>query len=78
MRQRYGKDLVIFGNLEVADVENAEPKEFEKIVAKSLKDGTSGKGKGFVLMPSASPYGREITPRTMANYETIVRLAEAY
>jgi len=74
VRRKYGKDLVLFGNLEMADVENAEPNDFEKIVAKSLADGTTGQGKGFVLMPSSAPYGRKITPQVMKNYETILRL----
>lgn len=77
MRRDYGKDLVLFGNLEASDIENMEPNEFEKLVATAICEGTSGEGRGFVLMPSASPYGRTITPRTMANYETIVRLAGA-
>ena len=34
-----------------------------------------GPGRGFVLMPSASPYGPRITPQAMANYQTMVRLA---
>jgi uroporphyrinogen-III decarboxylase len=75
VRRKYGKDLVLFGNIEFADIENTEPAEFEKIVDRSLKDGTNGEGKGFVLMPSSAPIGRKITPRTMANYETMVRLA---
>jgi hypothetical protein len=75
VRREYGRDLVLFGNLEVADIENCEPGEFEKIVEKSLKDGTHGEGRGFVLMPSSAPTGRKITPRMMANYETMVRLA---
>ncbi|MFB0555034.1 MAG: uroporphyrinogen decarboxylase family protein [Phycisphaerae bacterium] len=75
VRRRYGKELVLFGNLEIADIENSEPGEFEKIVEKSLRDGTSGEGRGFVLMPSSAPNGRTITPRMMANYETMVRLA---
>ena len=74
VRREYGRELVLFGNLEVADIENMEPAEFEKVVEKTLKDGTSGKGKGFVLMPSSAPNGRKITPRMMANYETMVRL----
>ena len=78
VRRRYGRELVLFGNLELADVENAEPTEFEKVVAKSLRDGTSGEGRGFVLMPSSAPIGRVITPRTMANYETMVRLATCF
>jgi len=75
VRREYGRELVLFGNIELADIENTEPAEFEKIVEKSLKDGTDGLGKGFVLMPSAAPIGRKITPRMMANYETMVRLA---
>ena len=75
VRRRYGKDLVLFGNIEFADIECAEPAEFEKIVAKCLKDGTDGEGQGFVLMPSSAPISRTISPRVMANYETMVRLA---
>ncbi len=78
MRQKYGKELVLFGNLEIADIENMEPREFEKVVKITLTDGTSGQGKGFVLMPSAAPNGRKITPRMMANYETMVRLATGF
>jgi hypothetical protein len=75
VRREYGKDLVLFGNIELADIENMEPVEFEKTVEKSLKDGTHGEGKGFVLMPSSAPNGRKVTPRMMANYETMIRLA---
>jgi hypothetical protein len=75
VREKYGRELVLFGNLEIADVENMEPSEFEKVVEKTLDDGTSGEGKGFVLIPSSAPNGRKITPRMMANYKTMVRLA---
>jgi hypothetical protein len=75
VRRKYGQDLVLFGNVQFADVENAEPADFEKIIEKSLSDGTQGPGKGFVLMPSSAPIGRKITRKTMANYETMVRLA---
>jgi len=78
VRREYGKELVLFGNLEIADIENAEPRDFEKIVEKSLLDGTGGQGRGFVLMPSSAPTGRKITPRIMANYETMVRLATKF
>jgi hypothetical protein len=78
LRRKYGNKLVLFGNLEVADIENMEPTTFEKIVKKALKEGTSGEGKGFVLMPSSAPNGRQITPRIMANYETMIRLAAQF
>jgi hypothetical protein len=78
VRRKYGKDLVLFGNIEIADVENTEPGQFEKIVQKTLIDGTAGQGKGFVLMPSSAPNGRTITPAVMKNYETMVRLATKF
>ena len=76
VRQQFGRDLVLFGNLECSDIEMKSPAAFEKICAQSIRDGTAGTGKGFVLMPSAAPYGRVITPTTMANYETMVRLIQ--
>jgi hypothetical protein len=75
VRRRYGKDLVLFGNIEFAEIENTEPAEFEKLVEKPLKEGTEGEGKGFVLMPSSAPICRKITPKVLANYETMIRLA---
>ena len=75
VRKEYGKDLVLFGNIEVADIENLSPSEFETKCAASLRDGTSETGRGFVLMPSSCPYGRDISPNVMANCRTMVRLA---
>lgn len=75
VRREYGRDLVLFGNIEVCDIELMDPGPFERVVAKTLADGTQGPGRGFVLMPSSAPNGRHITPKVMANYETLVRLA---
>jgi len=75
VRSRYGKDLVLFGNIEFAAIENTDPAEFEKLVEKTLKEGTAGDGRGFVLMPSSAPISRKITPRVLANYETMLRQA---
>jgi len=75
VRREYGEKLVLFGNIEYADIENTEPARFERIVEKSLSDGTQGRGKGFVLMPSSAAISRKVTPRVLANYETMVRLA---
>jgi len=78
VRTEYGKDLVLFGNIEIADVESAEPDRFEQIVRKALADGTRGPGRGFVLMPSACPYGRTVSTRTLRNYETMARCIEDF
>lgn len=76
IRRAIGADIVLFGNIEAADIENLPPPEFEKKVLKALREGTAGAGRGFILHPSSCPYGRTITPRTMENYRTMVRLAE--
>jgi hypothetical protein len=78
VRQRYGERLVLLGNIELSDIEQMEPAEFRVKVAGALVEGTRGQGRGFVLMPSASPNGRTITARTMTNYGTMVQLAETF
>jgi hypothetical protein len=78
VRREYGRDLVLFGNIEVADIENMPPAAFGKQVRQSLADGTAGNGRGFVLMPSASPFGRRFGPYTLQNYEALIRIAEEF
>ncbi len=77
VRERYGDQLVLFGNIECADIENLPTPEFEKKIRRALDEGTSGQGRGFVLMPSASPYGRVPGDLAMENYRAMVRLAGA-
>lgn len=76
IRRGYGKQLVLFGNLEVADIENTAPDKFDAIVQRALDEGTAGQGRGFVLMPSSSPCGRNVSERTLRNYRTMVRRAK--
>jgi hypothetical protein len=76
VRERYGNSMVLFGNLEVSDIENLPTDEFEKVVQRALREGTAGSGRGFVLMPSAAPYGRKLSPLTLANYRRIVDVVE--
>lgn len=74
VRRLYGENLTLFGNIEVSAIETLEPSAFEKLVAETLRQVNAVTGKGFVLMPTASPYGRNITANTLRNYETMVRL----
>jgi hypothetical protein len=78
VRQQYGEELVLFGNIEASELELLQPPEFEARVRQALREGTAGQGRGFVLMPSACPYGRHIPAHVLDNYETMVRLAKAY
>ncbi len=78
VRQHYGRQLVLFGNLEVVDIERMDPARFDALVCRTLQQGTTGPGRGFVLMPSASPIGRTVGPNTLLNYQTIVRRATTW
>jgi uroporphyrinogen-III decarboxylase len=73
VRQRYGRHIVLFGNLEIADVERMAPARFDALVQRTLDEGMAEDGRGFVLMPSSSPCGRTITKRTLQNYTTMIR-----
>ncbi len=78
VREKYGMNFTLFGNLEANDLENLAPGEFEKKIITALDEGTAGTGRGFVLMPSACPYGRKLSPNVMKNYGKMVELAEKY
>ncbi|MBE0535436.1 MAG: hypothetical protein IH624_07170 [Phycisphaerae bacterium] len=78
VRREYGRDLACFGNIEIADVENMPPEAFAKTVDKTLAEGTCCAGKGFVAMPSSSPYGRKISEGTLNNYRLLVEKVSAF
>lgn len=78
VRQQYGQQLVLFGNLEIVDIERMEPRAFDDVVCRALAEGTAGSGRGFVLMPSACPVGRKVESRTLQNYQTMVRRATTW
>lgn len=61
---------------QAADIEMLPPPEFEVKVVTALREGTAGGGRGYILHPSACPYGRAITAQTITNYETMIRLAQ--
>ncbi len=76
VRKRIGHQVVLFGNLEASDLEMLPPDQFAKKIQKALREGTEGEGRGFVLMPSACPYGRRIPENVIENYSLMVELAE--
>jgi len=78
IRERYGDRLVLFGNIEVADIEMMNEQEFTVLVKKALEDGTDRQGRGFVLMPTASPCGRKISKSILRNYQIMVNLVNEF
>lgn len=76
VRERHGGQLVLFGNLEASDIENLPTAQFAEKIKRALHEGTAGSGRGFVLMPSACPYGRELPPLAMKNYEKMVEIVD--
>ena len=78
VRENYGERLVLFGNLEASDIEILPTPLFCKKVRQSLQEGTAGQGRGFVLMPSACPYGRNLSPLALANYQGMIETVEDY
>ena len=76
IRARYGSQMVLFGNLEASDIENLPAAEFRIKVERALREGTAGSGRGFVLMPSACPYGRVLSPAALRNYQVMVETIE--
>jgi len=77
VRERYGNDIVLFGNLEASDIENLPTDQFSERIKRAIDEGTSGTGRGFVLMPSACPCGRELSPLALKNYQKIVEIVDA-
>lgn len=76
VRERYGDRLVLFGNLEINDIELLPTAEFEKKVYTALEEGMGGKG--FVLMPSSCPFGRKLPDLTRDNYFKIIEVVGKY
>jgi hypothetical protein len=75
-RRRCGERMVLFGNVEVSEIETLPPTEFEIRVRQAIQDGSSETGSGFVLMPTACPIGRVLSERALTNYTIMVQVIE--
>ena len=62
--------------MEASDLENLKQSEFREKIKRAIAEGTAGSGRGFVLLPSACPYGRELSALTLKNYEKIIEIVE--
>jgi len=76
VREQCGEDFVLFGNLELSDIETLNSDEFEQKIITALEEGPSKSGNGFVLMPSACPIGRKLKESTYENYKKMIDVVE--
>lgn len=76
VKEKCGKQMVLFGNIELRDIELLSQEDFRQTVETALREGTEGEGRGFVLMPTACPLGRKLSENTLRNYEIMVEMAE--
>ncbi len=75
-KRLYGNDLVLFGNMQLRDLEYATPEEMDELVKKSMD--AAKKGGGYVLMPTASPINVPLKPQTEANYFAFIEAGLKY
>jgi len=76
IRQLVGDDYALFGNIEVSEIETLPEDAFRQRIKEALRDGPDTNGSHFILMPTACPLGREISPTTLRNYEIMIEMAK--
>lgn len=75
IRKNHGDDLVLFGNIEATHIENMAGDAFRALVIDTVRQGTSHQGRGFVLMPTASPFRRVISAQILENFQIMLDVA---
>jgi hypothetical protein len=76
VKKQYGRQFCLMGNLELRELENAEPQRIDQLVRQAISD--AGRGGGFILMPTAAPINIPLSPRTEANYLQMIASAWKY
>lgn len=65
-----GDRITLLGTLEITDLENMSHDDFRRFLKGHL--ARIPWHRNFILMPSASPYGRKLSPHTTENYHILV------
>ena len=66
IKAQYGKDLVLFGNIELKVLETATPDQVDANV-KAQMDAAK-EGGGYIMLPTAAPINEPLSPLTERNY----------
>jgi hypothetical protein len=74
--QRVGNALVIMGNIQLDDIERAEPETIDRLVAQAVED--VGDRAPFMLLPTAAPFVTPLPERTARNLIQFVNSARGH
>lgn len=76
VKQRYGSDFCLFGNIELKELETAEKSRIDRLVQKSMSEA---KGEsGFVLLPTATPLNTPLSKKTEENFIQMIESGLIY
>jgi len=76
VKRKYGDKLVLFGNMQLRDLEFATPAGIDKMVKKMME--AAKKDGGYVIMPTASPIDANLKRETESNYYAYIEAALKY
>ena len=76
IKRLYGDKFTLMGNIEIKDLEHAEPERIEQLVKEAIDIGKPGGG--FILLPTATPINVPLSPKTEKNIITMIETAYEY
>ncbi len=66
VKSLYGKQMCLFGNIELKELETSKPERIDYLVKEAMD--SAKEGSGFVLMPTAAPINIPLSEKTKSNY----------
>lgn len=76
VKKRCGDRFCLFGNIELRELETAEPDRIDHLVRRAMEEAKDGGG--FVLMPTSAPLNVPLSARTRENYLRMFESALAH
>ncbi len=76
VKQRFGDRLVLFGNIELHELEGSPSERIRELVKAAIHEGKPG-GK-FILMPTSTPINSPLKPLTLQNFKVMIETALEY
>jgi hypothetical protein len=76
LADRAGRDLILMGNIQLDDIERAEPEKIERLVAEAI-DAAAGRAP-FILCTTAFPFSSPLPAVTAGNLLRFLEAAEKY